>query len=797
MNFDKLLDFLYHRILGIALLFGSLIVTMMVLSGCMSNDTWACFWQCIGCEDCSQTCQECSAEEDAKCYEACGGSGCVLNDCFNGPGCDAQCGSCYTTCGGVNYSCYQTVCFGDGCGEGCYEGPDGYQRHTCLNCYTYCDAENDPGSPLYVREHLFDVTLIFGDQRSTVSIYKNMHTISISQTIYGDKLFDGYYSAEGGTGIQLVDASGNIVVDLDTLERYKTLYAHFVNPFENIGFVLRMYEQVDGRYVLTMEQRISIGEDLSKYFYVPVDQNGLAFAGWQRGYLYDDTTANIQEMASSKTEFYEHYRLFNPLQLGYSYYTDETTLYLDLIAYYAPISYRVTYHYPAGFEHMDAALDYEYGAQLSSYTPNELSSYHFIGFALDEAGEQMLAADTLVTKDMEVYCIYREQITVIYEEANGEQRVITYGLGQSVTAEAPLYVADGMEFVGWSFRDTPDQTFTDFVVDERHRNAVLVAQFKPGTYTIRFTDKYDTVLRETTYRYGEEVALPPEEREYCVFLGWYDAERDILYTDGILPAGHFGDVTLVMQYTAEEFTISLQPIGGTIDQYEVKVAYGDNFTLPVPHRTGYTFKGWYYYNYENEKTYVTDGDGKSLIPFGRYEGIDYTIGLNIGLMAHWVPTTYQIVFKADGQVLSEVEVQHGELLLDFPSAPRLTGYTFDCWMFNGGKVDFGITIYENMTIEARYTPKVYSIRFFIGESDGSFSNGQREITATYTYGASELDMEHLGVRYDGYVLIGWYTDMDGNGDYCVNAEWGIMDAFKSYLAVDRAEYVLYAAWVKN
>ena len=51
--------------------------------------------------------------------------------------------------------------------------------------------------------------------------------------------------------------------------------------------------------------------------------------------------------------------------------------------------------------------------------------------------------------------------------------------------------------------------------------------------------------------------------------------------------------------------------GGSLTENKVTLTFGENFTLPVPVREGYTFGGWFLI----DGTQITDGEGKSLSEF--------------------------------------------------------------------------------------------------------------------------------------------------------------------------------------
>jgi len=71
-------------------------------------------------------------------------------------------------------------------------------------------------------------------------------------------------------------------------------------------------------------------------------------------------------------------------------------------------------------------------------------------------------------------------------------------------------------------------------------------------------------------------------------------------------------VTLYAQWTANMYTVTYDPEGGTVNPATETVSYGDPYTLAVPvHTAGYTFLGWYT-GAGGTGTQLTDGTGSSL-----------------------------------------------------------------------------------------------------------------------------------------------------------------------------------------
>ena len=97
-----------------------------------------------------------------------------------------------------------------------------------------------------------------------------------------------------------------------------------------------------------------------------------------------------------------------------------------------------------------------------------------------------------------------------------------------------------------------------------------------------------------------------------------------------LPAGIYGDIDLYANFLPNQYTVMLNAGGGSLTENKVTLTFGENFTLPVPVREGYTFGGWFLI----DGTQITDGEGKSLSEFGE-KMLGFVSSGSIQLVARW------------------------------------------------------------------------------------------------------------------------------------------------------------------
>lgn len=172
---------------------------------------------------------------------------------------------------------------------------------------------------------------------------------------------------------------------------------------------------------------------------------------------------------------------------------------------------------------------------------------------------------------------------------------------------------EGYTFTGWNTeKDGSGDTykggdFYEFGTPEEIPNGGirvwLYAQWSANSYTVTFDANGGEVSvdsKEVTY--DKPVGkLPTPVRTGYTFEGWYDesgnpVDEKTVYTTA-------GDSVYTAKWTANTYTITLDPNGGSVSPKSLEGTYGEEIgKLPTPTKKGYTFRGWY----NADGTKVTD-----------------------------------------------------------------------------------------------------------------------------------------------------------------------------------------------
>lgn len=184
---------------------------------------------------------------------------------------------------------------------------------------------------------------------------------------------------------------------------------------------------------------------------------------------------------------------------------------------------------------------------------------------------------------------------------------------------------------------------------------------------------YDSQKTSTLkVKYDSMLTLPAPTREGYVFIGWYD-NADKKYESGAYTYDQ--NLTLNPKWQSCEYSVTLDPNGGSVSQNTVAASYGKNVTLPTPTKSGYTFLGWY-----NNNVKFESGEWKtaeSITLTAAWQAATYSVKLS-DTERFSVKVTYDYNYT-DAQDTT-VTLYHGNKLER--TTPTRDGYVFIGWFLD-------------------------------------------------------------------------------------------------------------------
>ncbi len=222
-------------------------------------------------------------------------------------------------------------------------------------------------------------------------------------------------------------------------------------------------------------------------------------------------------------------------------------------------------------------------------------------------------ANETVTGKTSVYVSWTPvTYTITYDLAGG-----TLPAGKTNPADYTIETEDitlqnpecaGYTFAGWSGTGLAADSTTVTISKGSTGNREYTANWTAKTYGITLNGNGGTGDDLTGYTYGQGAALPANwTKTGYTFAGWYD-NKDCTGTPITeVSATDTGDKTFWAKWTPQNYQVSFEYYGadGGDTTASKNVTYAGKYgTLPVPSRTGYTFKGWYTAEAEGQGTEV-------------------------------------------------------------------------------------------------------------------------------------------------------------------------------------------------
>ena len=227
----------------------------------------------------------------------------------------------------------------------------------------------------------------------------------------------------------------------------------------------------------------------------------------------------------------------------------------------------------------------------------------------DESGEDaMIDSQTWIfsqrfSPDWDVSYLNEFDEDLTYEE--GASNPTKYNASmESFTLVNPI--KEGYQFSGWLNTTSNVNEGTEVTIDPGTTHIgdlKYKATWTPNTYSVIFDANGgdgEMAKQEFTYDIEQSLTKNTFTKTGYTFNSWNTATdgSGLAYNDeqpviNLTPENN-GEVTLYANWTANQYTVTFKPNGGSVIPESKTVTYRSSYgELPVPEREGYTFKGWY------------------------------------------------------------------------------------------------------------------------------------------------------------------------------------------------------------
>ncbi len=422
----------------------------------------------------------------------------------------------------------------------------------------------------------------------------------------------------------------------------------------------------------------------------------------------------------------------------------------DVYAKWEANVYKITYEV-AGGDKGDNPDTYTYDVGVPELKDPTRRGYVFGGWFSDSAlQDQVTSVSPKQLNGITLYAYWQTAIyNIKYELDGGTNRnnPESYLFGKGVGSfNAPSKI--GNDFMGW-YRDSDYTIPTTSIGTNEVGEITLYAKWEPIKYKITYSLGDNGVNSENNpdiYTYGVGVeSLDAPTRNGYDFVGWY---KDSSYKTQIdsISTTTYGAITIYAKWTAATYNIYYEVGEGAVNNSKNPTSYTFGKAIRVlyePTRDGFTFDGWY-----TDETYTTKFSS-SIITAKTYG--DFTFWAKWTVKAKQYKITYELNggTQASGNPAYYTEGV-GATIKD---ATR-TNYDFLGWYMDGVKVSkISATQTGEVTLVAKWSPKVYSIEYILGDGAEAPAAGN---PTTYTFGVGTGTLNAPTKPYSEF--LGWHLN---------------------------------------
>lgn len=521
---------------------------------------------------------------------------------------------------------------------------------------------------------------------------------------------------------------------------------------------------------------------------------GYTFAGWK---VYVDGSWVMMHGANKGNPNGQEFHLYNFENLAGSNATN-----FEVRAEYTPNVYVITFNlegrtYTQEARHNDTFASI--AAKMEGYIPSSEDG-EFVGWGaeIDTRPENAIKGNTLITKSMTVYGIFHQAIYVKFyfnvnsSDANyDKQRYYenqTNVVFPTITDES---FNPGYKFAGWYTSREPatnDQPIYNVSIVDTNMTREYYAKWEKADYTIEYrvmdySTGYDYVHATESYQMSNELFDLRSADEVlknvgydCIGWSMISAESGDAFTQ--LPEGTYGNLVLYARFVSHTYTFNMESAPGTTSEdlnwKRKEIAYGSDYTLAKPNRTGYDFLGWYYQkDSAAERVYCTDSEGVSLKPF-TFKNLGLTVlpeeessfNRSLTLKAGWKRQTFDVIFISEGITHNQIEVEwNGYVDMNQIIEPTKDGHRFEGWTYDGNTMFDATTkqITADLTLYAKFSINTFTVHFMIETSEGGTP---QEYPVNWVEWNTTLSavVENINNYPNDTALhrkrVGWYADAD-------------------------------------
>lgn len=262
--------------------------------------------------------------------------------------------------------------------------------------------------------------------------------------------------------------------------------------------------------------------------------------------------------------------------------------------------YKITYNANNGTEATVESDSARKGLSIKiQENPFNRKNYTFLRWCENPDGtgkEYEVGDEYLVTGDITLYAKWSQHAITIKYEANGgdgEMPDQNKEIGEEITLST-RFTRTGYTFNGW--KDQNNDTYEENKTITAKKDLTLTAQWKTINYAIEYTLNEGNVSTSNPTTYTAETdtftLYNPTKTGYT-FVGWTGSNGETPQITVTIEEGTIGNKAYTANWTATSYTISYTLNEGSISAQPTSYTIeSNNFTIPTPTKSQWTFTGW-------------------------------------------------------------------------------------------------------------------------------------------------------------------------------------------------------------
>ena len=458
---------------------------------------------------------------------------------------------------------------------------------------------------------------------------------------------------------------------------------------------------------------------------------------------------------------------------------------------------RAVTFYGNGATGGSTATKYILWGTVDNLTPNGYVrlGYSFLGWATSPDGELAYANGqeiTMTDNNLDLFALWTPYTYRVAYNGNGAtggimaQSEFTYGQASNLSLNT--FTRTGFTFDGWATSPGGSAVYSDGqsvinLTSVNMQTVTLYATWAPLSHTLTYDGNGATGGSMSPHSIIEGATDTLHLNQYTrtgyTFAGWaLNPGGSALYIDGDNYTMGTANATIYAKWNPIVYTISYNGNGATsgmtvnsTHSYDVAKTLNNNGYS----RTGYSFLGW---ATSSSATVPQYANQQSVV------NLTNVAGTVITFYAVWTPSTYNLVFNANGGIGTManqpiVYLQSASIRLN---TFTMIGRSFAGWATSQANAEAGIVAYangatynmstpESKILYAVWTPNTYTLNYYPNATGvtGSMSSQNMVFGQTYTLNSNAF-------AKTGYGFIGWAETpggikaYDNGATYTLNTE---------------------------